>query len=220
MAGADGDRVADLLRAGARRLGVAVGPGEAERLAAYAREACRWGRRMNLTGTPDPVRFARDHVLDAVAALPHLGLRPGTAWADVGSGAGLPGIPLAVLVPEVRWTLLEPRARRWAFLVHATHLLALGNVKVLRARAEGAPIAPESLDGVVSRAVGDLALACHGWLRPGGRVVVWAGPDRGRWPRAPETGRLQALPPVTLARPGREAYLLRFERGGEGPGRV
>lgn len=207
-----GDRVARLLLAGCRRLEVDPGPDGAERLAAYAREAARWGRRINLTGTPDPARFARDHVLDAVAALPHLGIRPGSAWADVGAGVGVPGVPLAVLVPGVRWTLVEPRERRWAFLVHVTHLLGLAGVTVVKARAEDAPVAPGSLDGVVSRAVGGLALAGSGWLKAGGRVWVWAGPDRDRWPRVPAGAPLRPLAPVRLARPGREAYLLGFER--------
>jgi len=208
------DRVQRLLAAGCRRLNVDPGPDGALRLAEYAREACRWGQRINLTGTPEPARFARDHVLDAVAALPHLDLRPGAAWADVGAGVGVPGVPLAVLAPGVRWTLVEPRERRWAFLVHVTHLLGLAGVTVLKARAEDASVAPGSLDGIVSRAVGDLALARHGWLGAGGRVCVWVGKDRDRWPKAPAGGPLTALTPVRMARPGREAYLLRFVREG------
>jgi len=215
-----GDRVADgierLLAAGCRRLAVDPGPDGAERLAVYAREAARWGRRINLTGSPDPTRFARDHVLDAVAALPHLDVRPGSAWADVGCGVGVPGVPLAVLTPGTRWTLVEPRERRWAFLVHVTHLLGLTGVTVLQCRAEAAPVALGTLDGIVSRAVGGLALARHGWLRTGGRVCVWAGPDRARWPKVPAGAPLMPLEPVAMARPGREAYLLRFVLEGGG----
>jgi 16S rRNA (guanine527-N7)-methyltransferase len=209
---AGSDRVRRLLLAGCRRLGVDPGPDGAARLAEYAREAARWGQRINLTGRPDPARFARDHVLDAVAALPHLGIRPGGAWADVGAGVGIPGLPLAVLTPGARWTLVEPRERRWAFLVHVTHLLGLAGVAVVQARAEAAPIASGSLDGIVSRAVGDLALARHGWLKAGGRAWVWAGPDRARWPRVPAGAPLRPLEPLRLQRPGREAYLLGFER--------
>jgi 16S rRNA (guanine527-N7)-methyltransferase len=212
-----GDRVARLLVAGCRRLKVDPGPDGPTRLAAYAREAARWGRRINLTGSPDPARFARDHVLDAVAALPHLEVRPGSTWADVGSGVGVPGVPLAVLTPGARWTLVEPRERRWAFLVHVTHLLGLTGVTVLKARAEDADIPPGSMDGIVSRAVGGLALSRHGWLKAGGRVCVWAGPDRARWPRVPPGAPLTALAPVRLARRGREAYLLRFVREGKDP---
>jgi 16S rRNA (guanine527-N7)-methyltransferase len=211
-----GDRLQRLLLAGCRRLEVDPGPDGTARLADYAREAARWGQRINLTGRPDPARFARDHILDAVAALPHLGIRPGGAWADVGAGVGIPGVPLAVLAPGARWTLVEPRERRWAFLVHVTHLLGLAGVTVVRARAEAAPIAPGSLDGIVSRAVGDLALACHGWLRAAGRVWVWAGPDRARWPRVPGGSPLTALPPVRTGRTEREVYLLGFAKGGAG----
>jgi 16S rRNA (guanine527-N7)-methyltransferase len=209
-----GDRVTRLLAAGCRRLGVDPGPDAVDRLAAYAREAVRWGRRINLTGASDPVRFARDHVLDAVAALPHLEIRSGTAWADIGSGVGVPGIPLAVLAPGARWTLVEPRQRRWAFLVHVAHLLGLSGVTVLKARAEDTHPPPGGLDGVVSRAVGGIALARHAWLKPGGTVCVWAGPDRARWPEVPAGAPLTSLAPVRMARPGREAYLLRFVREG------
>lgn len=201
------------LLAGARRLGVALGPADAARLATYCAEAARWGRRINLTGAPDAVRFAREHVLDALAALPHMGIGPGEAWADVGSGAGVPGVPLAVLTPDTRWTLIEPRQRRWAFLVHVTHLLGLANVTVLKSRADAAPLAPGTLDGIASRAVGDVALSCHAWLRPGGRVVLWAGPDRARWPEAGD-GPLTAEPPVALKGPKREGYLLVFRKAG------
>lgn len=186
---------------------------EAERLATYAREAARWGRRINLTGAPDAARFAREHVLDALAALPRLGIRSGDAWADVGSGAGVPGVPLALLNPNTGWTLIEPRQRRWAFLVHVTHLLGLSNVTVHKARAEAAPVAPGSLDGVVSRAVGDVAVSTHGWLRPGGRIVLWAGPDRERWPKVGDAP-LVAEPPVALTGPKREGYLLVFRKAG------
>jgi len=208
-----GDRVEALLIAGCRRLKVDPGPDGAARLAEYAREAVRWGRRINLTGSADPDRFARDHILDAVAALPHLGLRPGSAWADVGAGVGVPGIPLAVLAPESHWTLVEPRQRRWAFLVHVTHLLGLDGVTVLNARAEDAGLAPGGLDGIVSRAVGGIALARHAWLKDGGVVCVWAGPDRARWPEVPQGAPLRPLEPVRLARPGRRAHLLRFVKG-------
>jgi 16S rRNA (guanine527-N7)-methyltransferase len=207
-----GDRTRRLIAAGCRRLGVDPGADGAGRLATYAEEAARWGRRINLTGTPDPDRFARDHVLDAVAALPHLAIRPGSAWADVGAGVGVPGVPLAVLVPGARWTLVEPRERRWAFLVHVIHLVGLADVTVVKARAEDAAIAPGSLDGIVSRAVGGLALSCHGWLKAGGRVWVYVGPDRERWPGVPAGAPLTPLAPIALARPGRAAHLLGFAR--------
>lgn len=205
-----------LLRRGARRLGVTLSPPQASRLAAYALEVARWGRRINLTGAPDPETFARVHILDGVSILPLLEIRPGSTWADVGAGVGVPGIPLAVLTPGTRWLLVEPRAKRWAFLTHAVHALGLEGVEVLRARADDAPVAPGSLDGVVSRALGAPALACHAWLKAGGVLALLVGPDRARWPDAAGLP-LEPLPPEPVpgvggAGGGRRRYLLRWLR--------
>jgi 16S rRNA (guanine(527)-N(7))-methyltransferase RsmG len=211
---------AAVLRRGARRLGLSLGPREQGLLVAYAAEVARWGRRINLTGARDGAEFIKNHVLDSVSILPLLGIAPGKAWADVGSGAGVPGIPLAVLTPGTRWFLVEPREKRWAFLVHVVHALGLAGVEVVRARAgaetdAGAgAIAPLSLDGVVSRALGAPALACHAWLKPGGSVALYGGPDRDRWPDA---GGLPLAPlePVRLAAgPGGTRYLLRYRKTG------
>lgn len=211
-----GAQVAAVLRRGARRLGLSLTPREVGLLSAYAAEVARWGRRINLTGARDGAEFAKNHILDSVSILPLLGVAPGQAWADVGSGAGVPGIPLAILTPGTRWLLVEPREKRWAFLVHAVHALGLAGVEVVRARAgeaaDAGVVPAASLHGVVSRALGPPALACHPWLKPGGLVALYGGPDRERWPDA---GGLPLTPlePVRLA--GGAAgvrYLLRFRK--------
>lgn len=215
---ADGQPVAAVLRRGARRLGLSLTPRQLGLLAAYAAEVARWGRRINLTGARDGAEFAKLHILDSVSILPLLGIAPGQAWADVGSGAGVPGIPLAVLTPGTRWLLVEPREKRWAFLVHAVHTLGLAGVEALRVRAgsgaEAGAVEPGSLDGVVSRALGVPALACHGWLKPGGLLALYGGPDADRWPDA---GGLPLVPlePVRLAATAAGTrYLLRYRKTG------
>jgi len=206
----DGDPVAALLEREAARLGLALTPAQRDGLAAYAAEVVRWGRRVNLTGAGDAETFARTHLIDSVSILPLLSIRAGESWADVGSGAGLPGIPLALLTPGTRWLLVEPREKRWAFLVHAVHVLGLAGVEPVRARIADAPVAPASLDGVVSRALGAPALACHPWLRPGGTLALAAGPDRTRWP---EAGGLPLEPLAPVEVPGvTKHYLLRFRK--------
>lgn len=160
------------LSARCAELGVAPTPEQETALLAYADEVLRWGGRINLTGATDRDSFIKNHLLDAVALLPHLGIAPGDMWADVGSGAGLPGLPLAILTPETAWHLVEPREKRWAFLLNVAHRVGAGNVKVHRARIEDAPLPESALQGVVSRALGFDALAAFPWLVEGGVLAV------------------------------------------------
>lgn len=89
-----------------------------------------WGRKMNLTGDPSPESVAREHLPDGLEAaaliIATLGEAPEGEAVDVGSGGGLPGVFLAVLISSLRWTFVEPRGRRAAFLRMASHRLELG----------------------------------------------------------------------------------------------
>lgn len=200
------------LRNGFEALGLPLNPEQERLLHLYAIEVLHWGRRINLTGVRDVREFEARHVLDAVSILPHLPVEPEARWADVGTGAGVPGIPLAILSPRTRWLLVEPREKRWAFLMHVVHRLELERVEVVRARVEDAPVAEGSLDGVVSRALGRPALAALPWLREGGMLALQAGSDLSRWADLPEAYSLRALPLVDLAIPGVDAmrHLLRW----------
>ncbi|MBI5137383.1 MAG: 16S rRNA (guanine(527)-N(7))-methyltransferase RsmG [Nitrospirae bacterium] len=211
------DPIARQLAAGCAALGLAPTAAQGAALADYTARVLHWGRRMNLTGVGDPAAFVSGHVLDALAALPHLRAAPGQHWADVGSGSGVPGIPLAILSPEARWTLVEPREKRWAFLLDTIHRLKLANVTVLRARIDAAPIPDASQDGVVSRALGSPTLAAHRWLRPGGMIALYAGADPARWNAEAARLPLRPLPVVALTVPGVMAprHLVRFEKVGE-----
>lgn len=117
----------------ARARGVAVPPSALEPLATYARLVLEWGARINLTGARDRESLADDHLADALALLPQLPTRA-FHFVDVGSGAGLPGIVLALLRPDASGVLLEPVRKRHAFLAHA--IRALGLAGRLEARAE------------------------------------------------------------------------------------
>ncbi len=210
--------IIDLLSRGCSAIGVDADLAQIKALSAYGHEVLNWGRRMNLTGATDANAFATGHTLDSLAALPHLQLADGQHWADVGSGAGTPGIPLAIVARHVRWTLVEPREKRWAFLLHAVHTLGLDNVTVLRARIEQANMPPATLDGVISRALGSPTLAAHPWLKPGGMVVLYAGAELNRWGDAASALPLEARQTVTLSVPGVTAprHLVRFVKTGSG----
>ncbi len=97
-----------------------------EKLRAYAQLVRRWARHVDLVSEKDLRRFEERHIHDSLRAAPLIAsLRPGPA-IDVGSGAGLPGIPLAIVHPDRPWTLLEPRAKRAGFLEEVSRELDLG----------------------------------------------------------------------------------------------
>jgi 16S rRNA (guanine527-N7)-methyltransferase len=135
---------------------------------------------LNLTRITDPSEARLLHIGDALTLLPQI---PSMAQklADVGSGGGVPGIPLAIVRPELDVTLIESAAKKCAFLRHAVAELALPNVSVINSRAEEAAHGPlrESFDVVVSRAVAQmiwLAEWCLPLVRVGGRMLAMKGP--------------------------------------------
>ncbi len=149
-----------------------------ERLAGYASLVAQWASRVNLVSLQDLPHFAERHVVAALALRPAMRSVPHDNVIDVGSGAGLPGIPLAITLPSSTVTLVESRRRRANFLRQATRQLALHNVQVVCSRVEDwSP--PIQADMILSRAVSDpetlLRLAGH-CLTPAGFLLVTSGP--------------------------------------------
>jgi 16S rRNA (guanine527-N7)-methyltransferase len=145
----------------------------------------RWNQRYNLTVITEPEEMLTHHLLDSLAVHPDL---EGSRVADVGTGAGFPGLPLALANPQRQFTLIDSSAKKVRFVEHAAHALGLGNVTALRARAESLrPAVP--FDTVLARAVAPLPA-----LLPA--VAPLCGPDsrvlamKGRWP----ADELAALP--------------------------
>jgi 16S rRNA (guanine527-N7)-methyltransferase len=136
--------------------------------------------RLNLTRIIDREQALVMHIADAMTVLR---LLPGTPCkvADIGSGGGVPGIPIAIMRPDVEMTLIEATGKKCEFLHECVRSLGLDNVRVLNARAEASreagQVAP--FDLVLARAVGtmpQLAQWCHKLLRPGGRLLAMKGP--------------------------------------------
>ena len=164
------------LKTGVEALGLDADSALCDRLLAYRDELARWGRVHNLTSVLEPDRMIPVHLLDSLALAP---LVRGQRLADVGSGGGLPGIPLAIVRPAWSVTLIEPRAKRALFLEHVARTLRLANVIVERCRAEDAP-AGARYDTVMTRAFGTLAefVAAAAQLRaPGGCLLAAKGRD-------------------------------------------
>lgn len=144
--------VETIIADGARALGQTLDAATLARLARYAALVIKWNRVANLTGARRAEDFARKFIVDALAVVPHVGEG---RLADLGSGAGLPGMVIAIVRPGLQCALLEPRARRARFLEQARIELGLDNVEVHCVRGEDwQPAAP--LDAIVCQAVGSL----------------------------------------------------------------
>jgi len=172
------DRLASALAA----TGLAAPPTAVGRLAWYVQELARWSRRMSLTSL-DPAGIVDRLVIPSLAIATLAPYRSIGAVADLGSGAGIPGIPLQIVAPRRRFVLIEARQRRAVFLRHTVRSLELAGVEVVEGRAEGLSWhGEERVDLVVCRAVAPIATLlpwCAGLLRPGGAVLIAAGDVAG-----------------------------------------
>ncbi len=177
MTGVAASTHADPLVDGAAALRIALDDLQRARLAAFVALLAKWNRTYNLTAIRDPERMLTHHLLDALAVLPHLPARAGLRVLDVGSGGGIPGIPLAIARPDWHFALVDANHKKVAFMTQAMIELKLDNVETHAVRIEDfAPAAP--FDVVISRAFSDLATfaatsARH--LAPGGVLAAMKG---------------------------------------------
>ncbi|MSQ34056.1 MAG: 16S rRNA (guanine(527)-N(7))-methyltransferase RsmG [Dehalococcoidia bacterium] len=163
--------------AGARRLGVQLSAGQLDAFARYAAALTSWNHRVRLVGSTDPHELYVRHFLDSLTLLPLL--PPGLLTVvDVGTGAGLPGIPLKLARPELDLALVESVGKKAAFLRQMAVELGAHGVAVLQARAEAVgrdPAQREHYDVAVSRALAELAVVLELGLplvRVGGLCIV------------------------------------------------
>lgn len=171
--------VSERIRGGAQQLGLGLSADAEEKLGSYLRLLSKWNRVYNLTAVRDESAMVSQHLLDSLAVLPYLDT-PATAirsLADVGSGGGLPGIPLAIARPQINVELIEASHKKASFLQQAKIELQLDNVSIHCGRVEA--FKPRTLfDVVISRAFSSLAdfvrLAAH-ILAPGGRLLAMKG---------------------------------------------
>ncbi|MBI1988350.1 MAG: 16S rRNA (guanine(527)-N(7))-methyltransferase RsmG [Betaproteobacteria bacterium] len=145
--------LAEKLAQGIAELGLRVPAATQRKLLDYLALIEKWNRVHNLTAVRVSTRMVSDHLLDCLAVVPHLDAR---TILDVGSGAGLPGIPLALVWPQARVTLLDSNHKKAAFLRQATIELGLSNTEVVCERVETWQPQRE-FELVISRAVSDLS---------------------------------------------------------------
>lgn len=207
-------RVQAELRQGLAGLDPALNTAElATALTEFLRELQRWNRAYNLTAVRDPLAMVARHVLDACTVNPWVA---GPRVLDVGTGAGVPGLPLALLHPELRFTLLDSNGKKTRFVTHAAAHLRLGNVDVVQARVED--FAAEPFATVVCRAFTTLADFVGGaahLLAAGGALVAM----KGRYPEAelnavPAGWRVAECAPVQVPGLESERHIVVLRRAG------
>lgn len=168
---------AEALAAGIAGLGVDVDPAAQTKLLEFAALLEKWNKTHNLTAIREPARVVTHHLLDTLATLPHLPQQRALRLVDVGSGGGLPGIPLAIARPDWYVTLLDSNRKKAAFLRQASGELGLVRVRVAATRVED--YSPEMpFDVAISRAFASLPRfveAAEHLVRGGGRMVALKG---------------------------------------------
>ncbi len=173
------------LLTGAEALGIALDADTARALMDYLALLEKWNRAYNLTAVRDPGQMVSLHLLDSLTVAPYI---DGQHYLDVGTGAGLPGLVLAILYPHKRFELLDSNGKKTRFLLEAVARLGLKNVAVHCARVEQFQ-AQTRYDGILSRAFASLADftdGCQHLLADGGRLLAM----KGQYPAA----ELSALP--------------------------
>lgn len=209
------------LYSGAQQFNLSLTETQLSAFEQYGQELIAWNKKINLTRIVEPEEIAVKHFLDSLSvcqALPDLS--PGFSIIDVGSGAGFPGLPLKIALPDIRLTLLESTGKKTAFLQHIVNTLNLTGVTVLTARAEEAgqqPTHREQYDIAVARAVSALPTLAEYILplvKVGGLVIVQKGQPPAEEVKAATSaleilgGKLYEILPVTVPGLNAERHLL------------
>lgn len=160
---------AEELQRGSAQLGISLSADEQHKLLDYLALLRKWNKVYNLTAIRDEHQMVSHHLLDSLAVMPYLWAG---RWLDVGCGAGLPGIVLAVMQPSWRFILLDSNSKKTSFVQQAIIELGLQNASVYCARVEDWKPA-EKFDGIISRAFSELG----GFLRSTQHLVA----QHGRW---------------------------------------
>jgi 16S rRNA (guanine527-N7)-methyltransferase len=175
----------DVLMSGAAELGIPLSADQAGQLLRLLDELDDWSQRMNLTAIRERGQQITKHLLDSLSVHSHL---HGVRIADIGTGAGFPGLPLAVALPHLQLTLVDSTGKKLKFVEHAAQTLGLRNVQTVHTRAE--EYRPkERFDCVVSRAVGPI----ERFVKWSGHLTVGGGrllAMKGRYP----TDELEHIP--------------------------
>jgi len=154
--------------------GISLSDHQQQQLVGYVELLHKWNKAYNLTSVRDPNEMLIRHILDSIVVAPYL---QGSRFIDVGTGPGLPGIPLSIVQPEAHFTLLDSLGKRVRFLRQVQHELHLSNIEPVQSRVEDFPAEPP-FDGVISRAfasLNDMVSWCHHLPGEQGRFYALKG---------------------------------------------
>jgi 16S rRNA (guanine527-N7)-methyltransferase len=201
-----------MLAVGIDALGLATREFQRKQLLTYLALIGKWNQIYNLTAVPDENEMVTQHLLDSLSIVPHLASGD---FLDVGSGAGLPGIPVAIALPERDVTLLDSNQKKVAFLQQAAIELGLRNVTVCAARVEG--WRPDRGFGVIaSRAfsnLGEFVAKSRHLLGPHGVLAAMKGAHpHAEVERLPEEFRVRAVKRLSVPGLAAERHLVLVER--------
>lgn len=166
------------LEKGAAKLGIILSETQRELFRSYSQEILLWNLRANLISKRDEQRIATRHFLDSLTSLPHLPQEKGIKIADVGAGAGFPGLPLRIVRDDLHLTLVESKRKKVLFLRHVVKRLGLDGVEVILGRAEELTSYQNYYEIVLSRGVGKLTRllrVCFPLLKKGGTLIAYKG---------------------------------------------
>lgn len=163
------------LISGIEELGLNLEEDKIAKLVKYVELLDKWNKAFNLTAVRDPMEMVSRHILDSLSIISHI---DGDLLLDVGTGPGLPGIPIAICFPEKQLYLLDSNIKKTRFLTQCSIELGLPNIEVVHSRAEEF-IPPQKFDMIVSRAFAPLKNIigwCQHLLLPEGRFLAMKGP--------------------------------------------
>lgn len=188
---------AEELQRGIAQLGIALDVDAQRKLLDYLALLHKWNKVYNLTAIRDPQQMVSNHLLDSLAAMPHLWAG---RWLDVGSGAGLPGLVLAVAQPGWQFALLDSNSKKTSFVQQAVIELGLRNVSVHCTRVEEwQPV--ERFDGIISRAfseLGEFLRRTRHLMAPQGRWVAMKGAPQQELSGVPDGCRVERVIPLQV----------------------
>ena len=200
---------------GMAALGLATDQAQITRLLAFRELLEKWNRAYNLTSVRDPAQMISRHLLDSLSIVPWI---TAPRLLDVGSGGGLPVIPLAIIMPDRQFVALDSNQKKTRFLTQCKLELGLENLEVVRARAEDLP-PTESFEQISSRAfaaVANMIEWCGRLLTPTGEFLAMKGPDwASELGDMPANWQLESDQPLQVPGCEGERHLLIIRRVGE-----